>query len=57
MKKTYIAPEIQVTEMEMESVLMSMSAPDLGVGDGGESGGGMEGQTNDRRGTWGSLWD
>lgn len=57
MKKTYIAPEIQVTEMEMESVLMSMSAPDLGVGDGGDSQGGQYGDANDRRGTWGSLWD
>jgi hypothetical protein len=58
MKKTYIAPEMQVIEMEMESVLMSMSSSDLpGTSDGGESSGGMYGDANDRRGTWGNLWD
>lgn len=58
MKKTYIAPEMQVIEMEMETVLMSMSSSDLpGTSDDGKSPGGMYGDANDRRGTWGNLWD
>ena len=58
MKKTYIAPEMQVIEMEMESVLMSMSAPSLpGTSWGGESDGEIEAQANDRRGSWGNLWE
>lgn len=57
-KKTYIAPEMQVMEMEMESVLMSMSSPTLdGTTDGGDSEGGMEADAPGRRGTWGNLWD
>ena len=49
---------MQVIEMEMESVLMSMSSPYLpGTSDGGESSGGNYGDANDRRGTWGNLWN
>ena len=57
-KKSYIKPEMQVMEMEMESVLMSMSAPSLpGTSWGGDSDGEIEAQTNDRRGSWGNLWN
>lgn len=58
MKKTYIAPEVQVMEVEFESALMSMSSPTLGgTTDGGDSEGGMEADAPGRRGTWGNLWD
>ena len=57
-KKTYIAPEMQVMEIDMESVLMSMSSPKLdGTTDGGDSEGGMEADANGRRGSWGNLWN
>ena len=50
---------MQVTELEMESTLMAVSAGGTlpGTGNGGDSEGGMEAQTNDRRGSWGNLWD
>ena len=58
MKKTYIAPEVQVMEVEIESALMSMSSPTLGgTTDGGDSEGGMEADAPGRRGSWGNLWD
>ena len=58
-KKSYIKPEMQVTELEMESTLMAVSAGGTlpGTGNGGDSEGGMEAQTNDRRGSWGNLWN
>ena len=64
MKKIYVAPEMEVLEMENE-VLMSMSAPGEG-GLGGTSWGGqagadtgngsIEADANGRRGEWGNLW-
>ena len=60
MKKTYIAPEINVMEMEMETALMGLSSQESlpGTSWGGESeGGGMDADANDRRGGWGNLWD
>ncbi len=58
MKKTYIAPEVQVMEVEFESALMSMSSPTLGgTTDGGDSTGGMDADAPGRRGSWGNLWD
>lgn len=61
MKKIYIAPEMEVMEIENE-VLMSMSAPNGGPGYGGEAGsstenGSMEADANGRRGSWGNLWE
>ena len=61
MKKTYIAPEMSVMELETEALMLTMSAPapeDGGPSWGGGSQGGMEADANKkRRGTWGNLWD
>lgn len=59
MKKVYIAPEMNVVEMEVETALMGLSSDnDLpGSSWGGESEGGMDADANDRRGGWGNLWD
>lgn len=60
MKKTYVAPKVEVMELDVEVSMMSMSA--LGEGGlddtswGGESEGGMEADANNRRGEWGNLW-
>ena len=56
MKKEYIAPEMEVMEMEIESTLMTMSAPGLEDSEWGGSTGGEEADSNKRRGTWGNLW-
>ena len=57
MKKIYIAPEMEVMEIENEALMISMSAPDGdGPGYGGE-GSGMEADANGRRGEWGNLWE
>jgi hypothetical protein len=59
MKKTYIAPEIEVIELEMETALMGLSSQGSlpGTSDGGDSEGGMDADANDRRGGWGNLWE
>ena len=58
MKKTYIKPEMEVMELNIETLMISMSAPggDGGPSYGGESNGNMEADANDRRGEWGNLW-
>ena len=60
MKKTYIAPEMSVMELETEALMLTMSAPgeDSGPSWGGGSTGGMDAEANKkRRGTWGNLWE
>ena len=52
MKKTYIAPEMEV--MNIETVEM-MAASVRIISD--ENQGGEEMLGNDRRGGWGNLWD
>lgn len=58
-KKTYIAPAIQVIELEPSFMIantgVGSSDPD-GPGFGGNSGGGMGGDANRHRGEWGNLW-
>lgn len=57
MKKVYQKPEIEVLEFEMNSMIStSPSAEEEGVGNNGESGGGMEADGNRYRGEWGNLW-
>ena len=58
MKQTYIAPEMEVVEIDTETMMLSLSAEDSleGTTDGG-SGSGMEADVNKRRGKWGNLWD
>ena len=53
-KKVYIAPRMEVVEMELTSMFAS-SKPEIGVG-GGEADAG-DSWSNDRRGSWGNLWE
>ena len=60
MKKEYIAPEMEVMEIENEAMMLTVSAPGDGGLEGTTSGGATSGGTadaNNRRGTWGNLWD
>ena len=60
MKKVYIAPMVEVLELNVETLMISMSAPGGNGNDGGPSWGGagsdMEADANNRRGEWGNLW-
>ena len=60
MKKIYVAPEMEVMELNIETLMLSMSAPGGDGGDGGPSWGGSasdkEADANGRRGEWGNLW-
>ena len=57
MKKIYIAPEMEVMEIENEALMISMSAPGGdGPGYGGEATD-KEADANGRRGEWGNLWE
>ena len=56
-KKTYIAPAIQVIELEPSSMIALSPGDTLpGTGVGGDSDGGMSGDANRHRGEWGNLW-
>ena len=54
MKKTYIKPSMEVVNVVLESHMMSNSTPNIGVRPDEE---GNEMLSNDRRGSWGNLWD
>ena len=60
MKKIYVAPEMEVMEIDNEALMISMSAPSGGGLEGTSSGGTMSGGSADandrRRGEWGNLW-
>ena len=58
-KKVYIAPAIEVVELEIQSSILTVSGGGTlsGMGNGGDSEGGREGDANGRRGSWGNLWD
>ena len=51
-KKAYIAPQMEVTEIDTVQMLAA-SASDIPVVDGE----GSDILSNDRRGSWGNLWD
>lgn len=53
MKKEYIAPEITVIDVEAEEML---SASSIGYTDDKASND-YEALTNERRGSWGDLWE
>ena len=53
-KKAYIAPQMEVTEIDTVQMLAA-SASDIPVG--GDGNGGGDALSNDRRGSWGNLWD
>ena len=52
-KKEYIAPQMEVVEIEVSQVL-SASAEDIPVG--GDGNGGGDALSNRHRGEWGNLW-
>lgn len=59
MKKMYIAPMMEVVEIEVTTMIAgSMNAGGTlpGTGNGGDSQGGMEVEGNRHRGEWGNLW-
>ena len=57
MKNVYQKPEIEILELELNSIIAtSISTDDGSIGNGGESGGGMEAESNRHRGEWGNLW-
>ena len=59
MKKEYIKPEVVVEEMLLENMLATSSGfiPLEPEKPGSGTGGGGKPRVNDRRGTWGNLWD
>ena len=50
-KKTYIAPAMEIVEIEMVSMIATS-----GIGVDSDHDGGYEQLSNRRRGTWGNLW-
>ena len=61
MKKTYIAPEIIVTELDGDTLMLTISAGNEETGLQGTTYGGMQSggdaDAQGRRGSWGNLWD
>ena len=49
-KKTYIAPTVEITEIETVAMLAASIVID-------RENEGTEQLSNDRRGSWGNLWD
>jgi hypothetical protein len=60
-KKQYIAPEIIVTELDGEALMLTISASDEETGLQGTTYGGtksgIDADTRGRRGKWGNLWE
>ena len=59
-KKTYIAPQIEIADIELVTMIATSGTPEIGIvkpGTGEGSEGGTEILSNDRRGTWGNLWE
>jgi hypothetical protein len=58
MKQAYIAHEMEVVEIETETMILSLSAEGSLDGTGtGKPGSGLEADVNKRRGQWGNLWE
>lgn len=57
MKKTYMAPMIEVVEFEPESLMLTASSEIGEVGTGGGTAGNGPDLANERRGAWGNLWN
>ena len=51
MKKTYIAPEVEITEIETQTLMLGLSK------EGGIEESLVNEHDGDRRGTWGNLWN
>lgn len=57
MKNVYQKPEIEILEIDLQSMIAtSVTSDGEGLGNGGESDGGMEAEGNRHRGEWGNLW-
>lgn len=56
-KKQYIAPEIVVTELDGETLMLTMSSEDLERTSYGGTATGISADARGRRGSWGNLWD
>lgn len=60
MKKMYIAPTVEVVNIDMVSMIATSNPVDSnlpgGGGSGGNSQGGMDADGNRHRGEWGNLW-
>lgn len=61
MKKVYIAPAMEIAELEVAAIIASSmnaggSLPGTGYG-GDDDSGKIEGDANGRRGSWGNLWE
>lgn len=59
MKKMYIAPTVEVVNIDMVSMIATSNSVDSnlpGTGNGGDSQGGMGAEGNRHRGEWGNLW-
>ena len=56
MKKTYMTPEMEVMNIETVEMIASSPNPTLGLNEG-EVDADNEQNVNDRRGTWGNLWN
>lgn len=58
MKQIYIAPEMEVVEIEEDALMLSLSAEDsLPDTDIGGDATGKDADVNKRRGKWGNLWE
>ena len=57
MKKIYVVPSIEVVEVEHESLMLTASGETDSAGVGSGTAGNGPDLANERRGTWGDLWD
>ena len=60
MKKRYIAPQMEVLELETTQLMLTASGETGSAGTGGTVGGSGDGTPDlapNRRGTWGNLWN
>lgn len=59
-KKTYIAPQMEIADIELVTMIATSGTPEIGIvkpGTDEGSKGGTDILSNDRRGTWGNLWN
>ena len=56
-KKQYIAPEIIVTELDGETLMLTMSSEGLEGTSYGGTATGISADAQGRRGSWGNLWE
>lgn len=56
-KMNYIAPAIEIAEIETESLMLTASGETGETGTGEGTAGNGPDMVNNRRGGWGNLWD